>query len=233
VTDLPLVLLPGLVCDASVWAAQKDALSRDFEVRAWSDFYGHSSLASMAEDVLAHGPRRFALAGHSMGGRVAFEIMARAPERVEKLALFNTGVAPADAGEPARRQEFIDLAKEEGMAALAARWIPMIVHPARLRDAPVMAAMTGMICRASPEIYEGQVNALLTRPDFRPLLPRIFRPTLIAVGREDEWSGIASHEDMAKAILGADLKIIENCGHMAPVERPDEVTALLRRWLNP
>ena len=230
-TTLPLVLLPGLVCDASVWSAQEEALSRDFKIRAWPHFYGHSSLGSMAQAVLASAPRHFVLAGHSMGGRVALEIMARAPERVEKLALLDTGVVPADAGEPVRRQEFIDLAKREGMAALAARWLPMIVHPEHMKDMAFVARLTEMICRATPEVYEKQVNALLTRPDFRPLLPRILRPTLIVCGREDTWSGVAQHEEIARAILGADLKIIETCGHMATVEQPERVTELLRKWM--
>jgi pimeloyl-ACP methyl ester carboxylesterase len=76
------------------------------------------------------------------------------------------------------------------------------------------------------------VNALLTRPDFRPLLPRILRPTLVVCGREDTWSSIAQHEEIARAILGADLKIIESCGHMAPVEQPERVTELLRKWMS-
>ncbi len=229
---LPVVLLPGLVCDASVWEAQIAALSPKFEILAWPHFYGHSTLGSMALAVLETAPKRFALAGHSMGGRVALEIMARAPERVEKLALLDTGVAPADAGEPKRRQEFIDLARREGMEALATRWLPMIVHPENMKNPALVSNLTDMICRATPEIYEAQVQALLTRPDFRPLLPRILRPTLIIVGREDAWSGIAAHEEMAKDILGADLKIIERCGHMTTVEQPEVVTALLRLWLN-
>jgi pimeloyl-ACP methyl ester carboxylesterase len=228
---LPVILLPGLVCDGSVWAPQVAALSPQFEIIAFPHFYGHSTLGDMAREVLKDAPDRFALAGHSMGGRVALEIMARSPQRVEKLALFDTGVAPADAGEPVRRQEFIDLAKREGMQALAARWLPMIVHPEHLKNAALVSNLTEMICRASPEIYEAQIQALLTRPDFRPLLPRILRPTLIVVGREDAWSPVAAHEDMAKAILGADLHIVEHCGHMATVEQPEKVTALLRQWL--
>jgi pimeloyl-ACP methyl ester carboxylesterase len=229
--SLPVVLLPGLVCDHTVWSAQAAALSAKFDVLSWPHFYGHSTLGGMARAVLESAPDRFALAGHSMGGRVALEIIARAPERVEKLALLDTGVVPADPGEPQRRQEFIDLANAQGMQALAVRWLPMIVHPENMKNTALVTSLTEMICRATPEIYNAQVNALLTRPDFRPLLPRILRPTLIAVGREDTWSPVAAHEDMARAILGADLKIIEKCGHMATVEQPEAVTELLYKWL--
>ena len=228
---LPLVLLPGLVCDRDVWAAQEDALSRDCSVYVMPHFYGHTSLRSMARAVLEMAPERFALAGHSMGGRVAFQIMAEAPERVERLALFSTGVVPASPEEPARRQPMIDLAREQGMAALAAAWLPMIVHPDRLREAAFMERLTAMICRATPEIYAGQVKALMTRPDFRPLLPKIACPTLVACGRQDLWSPLAQHEDIAAKNSDAKLAIIEDCAHMVTVERPDAVSALLRDWM--
>jgi pimeloyl-ACP methyl ester carboxylesterase len=117
------------------------------------------------------------------------------------------------------------------MAGFAARWIPRIVHEKRLKDAPFMDALTQMIARATPAIYEGQVQALLARPDFRPLLPRIFRPTLVLCGRQDRWSDVAQHEEIAKAILGADLQIVEECGHMATIEQPDAVTGLMADWL--
>src|SRR5437868_11752536 len=149
----PLVLLPGLLCDATVWAPQKEAFTGEFRVTAFRHFYGHNSLNSMAAAVLDAAPPRFALAGHSMGGRVALEIMRLAPERVERLALFDTGAAPASKDEPEKRREMIERARTEGMSALAARWLPMIVHPDRLNETEFMNAMTAMICRATPEIY--------------------------------------------------------------------------------
>src|SRR5579872_64280 len=131
---MDVILLPGLLCDATVWAPQKDALTREFRVTAWRHFYCHRSLGSMAEEVLAEAPARFALAGHSMGGRVALEIMRIAPERVLRLALFDTGATPAMPDEPAKRQEMLDLARNLGMAAVADRWLPMIVYPGRLGE---------------------------------------------------------------------------------------------------
>jgi pimeloyl-ACP methyl ester carboxylesterase len=228
---IPLVLLPGLVCDREVWAAQEQALGQDCSVYVMPHFYSHSSLAGMARAVLEMAPERFALAGHSMGGRVAFQIMAEAPERVERLALFSTGVIPASPEEPAKRQPMIDLSRAQGMAALAAAWLPMIVHPERLRELAFMDRLTAMICRASPEIYEGQVKALLTRPDFRPLLPTISCPTLVACGRQDLWSPLAQHREIAAGIPHAKLAIIEDSAHMVTVESPDAVSALLRNWM--
>ncbi|HEX5278517.1 MAG TPA: alpha/beta fold hydrolase [Micropepsaceae bacterium] len=227
----PLVLLPGLLCDATVWAPQKAALHGELRVAAWLHFYGHDSLAGMAREVLKAAPPSFALAGHSMGGRVALEIMRTAPERVERLALLDTTATPAMPDEPDKRRELIELARTQGMQALAARWLPMIVHPSRLNQQEFMSALTGMICRATPEIYVRQVQALLNRPDYRPVLPQIACPTLVACGRDDLWSPVAVHEEIAATIPGAKLAVIENCGHMATVESPGEVSALLRDWL--
>ena len=228
---LPLVLLPGLLCDQTVWSAQQNALARDYPVYSIPHFYGHTSLSSMAKFALSAAPPRFALAGHSMGGRVALEIMRTAAENVERLALFDTGVIPAAPGEPAKRQELIEIARNQGMAALAARWLPMIVHPNRLRDEEFIKPLIDMICRATPEIYVAQINALLTRPDFRPFLSTISCPTLVACGREDAWSPPAQHQEIAAAIPEAKFAIIESSAHMTTVEAPDAVIALLRDWM--
>jgi pimeloyl-ACP methyl ester carboxylesterase len=228
---VPLVLLPGLLSDASLWAIQKEALGKDFEIYALPDFYGHSSLATMALAVLERVPRRFALAGHSMGALVALEIMAREPDRVEKLALLNTGAAPPSPKEAAYWQGLVALACGSGMAALAARWLPMLLHPEPMKDAELVRGLTAMMGRATPEIFASQASALLSRPDYRPSLPRILRPTLLVCGREDQLCPVAQHEQIAKAILGADLAVIEDCGHMSTLEQPSAVTARLRQWL--
>jgi pimeloyl-ACP methyl ester carboxylesterase len=227
----PLLLLPGLLCDATVWAPQKHALTGGFRVTAFRDFFGHDSLGSMALAVLEAAPPRFALAGHSMGGRVALEIMRTAPERVERLALFDTTATPAAPDEPAKRRDMIELARDRGMQALAAHWLPMIVHPGRLSQHEFMNVLTAMICRATADIYASQIKALLNRPDYRPLLPQIRCPTLVACGRDDLWSPVAVHEEIAAAIPGAKLAIIPDCAHMATVEAPGEVSDLLRGWL--
>jgi len=226
-----LILLPGLLCDATVWAPQKEVLSGDFRVSAWRHFYGHNSLGSMAREVLDEAPQRFALAGHSMGGRVAMEIMRTAPERVERLALFDTTATPATPDEPERRRQMLDLARKEGIGALAAHWLPMILAPQRLHERDFTRALTAMICRATPRIFEDQVAALLRRPDYRPSLSKITCPVLVACGRDDLWSPIAAHEEIAAAIPGAKLAVIDDCGHMATVEAPAEVGGLLRAWL--
>src|SRR5215468_7474810 len=139
-TKPTLVLLPGLLCDETVWAHQVAALSPIADVRV-ADFRGFDSITAMAQAVLAQAPQRFALAGHSMGARVALEVVRLAPARVERLALLDTGTHPLRPDETEKRQVLVDLAIREGMAALAARWLPPMVHPDRLADEALMAPL--------------------------------------------------------------------------------------------
>lgn len=226
-----LVLAPGLLCDPWVWAAQARDLSPDLEVIT-PDFFGHDSLQTMAKAVLDQAPPRFALAGHSMGARVALEVLALAPERVERLALLDTGVHPPQPGEAERRYELVHLAHDQGMTALAARWLPPMLAPDRTGDAALMADLTAMVERASPEIFERQVRALLDRPDGAARLPLAREmPVAVIVGRQDGWSPLAQHEDIAAALPGSTLTVIEDAGHMSLNEQPEAVTAALRAWL--
>lgn len=229
-----IVLIPGLLCDETVWTAQRTALERDHQVLVPS-LWGHDSIPGMARAVLelaqAATPGRFALAGHSLGARVALEAVRQAPDRVERLALLDTGIHAVRPGEPEKRQELIDLARRDGMAALAARWLPPMVHPDRVGDPALMGPLTAMVCRATPSIFEGQVRALLGRPDAAAVLPGLRCPTLVACGRQDAWSPLAQHQEMAAVIPGARLAVIEESGHMSTVEAPEAVTRLLLSWM--
>lgn len=226
-----LCLLPGLLCDASVWAPQRRAFEGDYEVVVPS-FFGLDSLEAMARltlDMAGEGP--ISVAGHSMGGRVALEVFRLAPERLSRLALLDTGVHGADPDEAGRRQTLIDACRAEGVEALVRLWLPPMVHPDRLSDAALMEPMRQMVRSASPDIYEGQVRALLNRPDATDYLPRLRCPTAVICGRQDAWSPFARHVEMAAAIPGSVLTAIEDSGHMTTLERPEAVTEALRAWL--
>lgn len=230
-----LMLLPGLNCDAAVWAPQIAALKDRARciVPAWGL---RDSLSAMAEQVLAEAPtERFAVAGHSMGGRVALEVMRLAPQRVQGLALLSTGthaLAAGAAGEKERagRMLLLQIARTQGMRAMAQEWARGMVHPERI-GTPLFEAVLDMFDRGSAEQYAAQINALLQRPDAAPLLPAIQCPTLVLTGRDDSWSGPAQHEAMAAAIAGAQLVIVEHCGHMCTMEQPQAVSAALAAWL--
>lgn len=232
----PLVLLPGLMCDAAVWAPQVEALAGRIECHV-PDYGDRNSLGAMAEYVLATVPAgRFALAGHSMGGRVAFEVWRRAPERVERLALLDTSyhpLAPGEAGEAERRQRLglLEIARDQGMRTMAREWALGMVHPSR-HATPVFEAVLDMIQRSSPDIFAAQIEALLGRPDATPLLGTIRCPTLLLCGREDGWSPPARHEFMRERIAGARLVVVEACGHMCTMEQPAAVSAALASWLD-
>jgi pimeloyl-ACP methyl ester carboxylesterase len=225
-----LMLLPGLLCDETVWEPQIEAFGTDWHIIV-PDFRGRDSFDRMAELVLARAPARFSMAGHSMGGRVALEALRQAPERVERLALFSTGVQGVMPGEAEKRQIPVDLAWRDGMEALARSWIPPVLHPSRREDAVLVERLVAMWCRATPAIHEGQIRAALNRRDATPLLPSITCPTLVLGGADDPWSTAEQQRAIAAAIPGAQLVIIPECGHMVTVERPAEVNAALRAWL--
>ena len=226
-----LFLLPGLLCDAYTYAYQARALADEYDVRVL-DFFGLDSMTAMAEHVLAHAPERFSICGFSMGGRVAMQILRLAPHRIERLCLLDTGVTPAAPGEAEKRQVLVDLANTQGMQALTDAWLPPMLHPARRNDPSIVGPLTQMIHRASPEIFAGQIRALRGRPAARPLLPMINFPTIVAVGRQDEWSTVAQHEEIARAIPGAKLVVVEDSGHFVPVEQPEVLTGILRELMS-
>jgi pimeloyl-ACP methyl ester carboxylesterase len=225
----PLVLLSGLLCDETVWADIPQRLEDIADVRILS-FRGFTSIPAMADHVLAAAPGRFAMAGHSMGGRVALEVMRTAPRRVSALALLNTGVHPVRDGEPQSRDRLLRVADEQGMSALAAEWLPPMMAPGA-RSAQLMPRLTAMVERSTAESYAGQIRALLHRPEAMSVLPTITVPTLLLSGSEDTWSPVSQHETMRRKIPHATLFEIHGAGHMAPFERPDAVAVALREWL--
>lgn len=223
-----LIMLPGLLCDARVFAAQ---VSRFPGAVAFSGYKASRSLTDMAAMVLDSAPPRFALLGHSMGARVAFEIMRRAPERVERLALVSTGMHGVRPGEAEKRHALRDLGAEHGIEALVDSWLPPMVAPARQGDIDLMGSMRRMCIEAGLDAFENQIAALLTRPEVAELLPAIDCPTLVAVGSADIWSPPEQHHRIANAIPGAKLVIIPGSGHMLPMEDPNALNEEIAQWL--
>lgn len=225
----PLLLLPGLLCDATIWAPQQDVFA---EVGVTVADYGDANrLEEMARRALARAPARVSLAGHSMGARVALEVLRIAPERVERLALLSTGMHPVRPGEAEKRHGLLDLGRAQGVDALIDAWLPPMVHESRRSDPEIMAPLRDMCRRAGLATYAAQIAALLARPDPTDLLGRIAVPTLVATGRQDGWSPVDQHVEIASAIPGSTFLVFEESGHMAPFEVPDQVNAALRRWL--
>ena len=225
-----VIAIPGLLCDEYVWRAQIAGLAGLADVTV-ADVSHHDDLNGMAGAALdlVDGPVH--VVGHSMGGRVAFEIWRIAPERVRTLVVMDTGAHGTSSAEPAARQRLLDVSAHAGMRAVADAWLPPMVHPGRRDDETFMQPLRDMVMRATHESHARQMRALLERADATPLLGTITVPTLVVVGRDDEWSPVAQHQQIAAAIAGARLVIVEDSGHMVTVERANEVTALLGDWL--
>ena len=231
----PLVLLPGIVCDRASWEPVIPALSRLAPCQV-HETGPDLSLGAMAERVLAAAPPTFALAGHSMGGRVALEIVRRSPQRVERLALLDTGYRPLPSGQAAEderagRHALLALARRDGMRAMGRVWVRRMVHPDRLDDAGLIDAILDMIERQTADRFEAQIEALLERPDAAPVLRTAACPTLVLCGRQDGWSPVTQHEEIAAMIGGSTLEVIDDCGHMAPMESPEQVAEAMLSWL--
>lgn len=224
------------MCNHTVWDAQIEALSDLADARSMEWDASHTSFVKMAEATLAAAPEKFAVAGHSMGGRVAFEVYRLAPERVTHLCVMDTGAAPLAAGaageeEERGRRRLLDIAFKGGVRTMAKEWIKGMLPPYHLSDGALVEEIIAMFEQKTPEIFLIQQEALLGRPDARPVLGTIQCPTLVLTGADDAWSPPARHEEIAAAILGARLEIIQRSGHMTTMEQPEAVSDVMRRWL--
>jgi pimeloyl-ACP methyl ester carboxylesterase len=226
----PPFLLAGLICNEVVWAAELQALA-EFRPIAFRGYGDARTLVSMAELALESAPPRISLAGHSMGARVALEMMRLAPARIERLALLDTGVHPVMPDEKEKRMALFEIGVRHGMAALVDAWLPPMVHPDLRQDAAFMKPLRDMCLSFDLARFEDQMIALLERPDPRPVLATIDCPALVGVGSDDAWSPVEQHRQIAAQIKGADLAVFDHAGHMAPYEAPEQVSAALRHWL--
>ncbi len=229
-TKTPLILLPGLLCDEALWAHQSETLSDIADITV-ADLSQDETIQGMAERVLDSAPETFALAGLSMGGYVAQEIMRQAPERVERLALLDTSSRPDSPENTEQRKGFIEQLELGDFKGVTSRLLPLLVHQDRLSDDALIAVIQSSAQNVGPEAYIRQQKGVMTRPDGRQSLKKVTCPALVLCGRQDALTPLALHEEMAAAIPGASLVVIEDCGHLAPLERPHAVSAVMRYWL--
>jgi pimeloyl-ACP methyl ester carboxylesterase len=229
-TQIPLILLPGLLCDEALWSHQTRYLSEIADITV-ADLTGRDSVAALAAEVLAKAPPRFALAGLSMGGYVALEIVRQAPERVTKLALIDTNARSDTDEQRRRRRGLMALADRGEFRGVTPRLLPVLVHPDRTNDTELTGEVMAMAERVGRDAFLRQQKLIMDRPDRRPMLPSITCPTLVLCGRQDAISTLEMHAEMADAIPGSRLAVVEECGHLASLERPHATTAMMRDWL--
>jgi pimeloyl-ACP methyl ester carboxylesterase len=225
-----LLLLPGLTCDAAVWRAQIAAFEGDFDVRV-PDFFGLDSFEAMAEAALALADRPFALAGHSMGGRVAMQVAATAPDRLLRLALLDTGAHLPTPGEAESRLALVATGEREGIEAVIQTWLPPMLAPAHREDRALWDEIADMQRRAGVQTLKRQQKALLNRRDGFAQLDTVKVPTAFITGELDAWSPPEQHREMQARVPGSTLTVIEGCGHMSPMEAPEAVNRAFAAWL--
>jgi pimeloyl-ACP methyl ester carboxylesterase len=225
-----LLLIPGLLCDGRLWAAQAAALAAEARCRS-PDLTPYESIEAMADAVLAQAPARFALAGFSMGGCVALEVIGRAPERVGRLALLSSAAHGLLPPVRERLQEAIPAIEGGGLETYLAAAFPSYVAPKRAHDPELWNTFAAMGRQLGPAVAVRQMRALLAYPGFRGDLGRIGCPTAVIGGREDQRTPPATHEELAARIPGARLHVITRTGHFTPLEEPQAVTDALRLWL--
>jgi pimeloyl-ACP methyl ester carboxylesterase len=228
---LPLVLIPGLLCDAQLWGSQVENLSDIADV--WvADHTRSSTMAGVARDVLADTPyENFAVAGLSMGGYIALEIMRQAAGRVIKLALLDTAAGPEVPEQTQKRLGFISLAERGKFLGVTEALLPMLIHASRTGERALTDVIKSMAKNIGKDAFVRQQHAIMSRADSLPLLTSIACPTLLLCGRQDALTPLARHEEMVAGIRLSQLEIIEDCGHLSTLEKPAEVNAALRRWL--
>ena len=227
---LPLIFLPGLLCDAALWQHQIKHLTSSRQCTV-GDITGHDTVAALAAEILDKAPDRFALIALSMGGYVALEIMRRAPERVERLCLIDTSARPDAPEQQQKRRLLIAMSQKGQFRGVTPRLLPMLIHPDRLQEPEITGVITSMAERVGRDAFVRQQTAILGRIDSRPFLPHIRCKTQIIAGVEDQLTPPPLHEEMASLIPGAKLEMLSHCGHLAPLEQPDKVNALIDGWL--
>lgn len=225
-----IVFVPGLLCTPALFAPQIEALAGHYRVHV-ADHSRHATLAEIARDILAQAPASFALAGLSMGGYVAFEMMRQAPDRITALALMDTN-ARADRPEQKKQREMlVGLGRTMGVRAVQGALLRYLVQPARLRDTMLINTVLDMADATGLPAFEREQAAIIGRPDNRPFLAAIRCPTVIIVGAQDALTPVKVSQEMHAGIAGSRLEVIPDCGHLATLERPEIVNGILLEWL--
>ena len=228
---LPIVLVPGLMSSARIYAKQLPELWRLGPVTV-AQATQEGAIASMAARILADAPPRFALAGHSMGGYLALEVVRQAPERVERLALLSTSARPDTPEQTERRERLIALTESGRFDEVPELLFPLLVHESRRDDESLHRLVREMADDVGADVFVRQQRAIIARADLRPLLEAIACPTLVVHGDDDAVIPLENGEELVDRIRGARLVRLEACGHLVTAEQPRETTAALGEWLD-
>jgi pimeloyl-ACP methyl ester carboxylesterase len=233
----PLLLVPGLLCSPRLYAPQVTALADRAEIVVpdWrrAPLTVWDSWEAAGRWVLGQAPaERFALAGLSLGGMLAAEIMKQAPERVTRLALLDTAMTAQTEAEQAVRRGRIRMAEQGHFEVVLGLQMARFIPAYRLADKALVDEVVAMCSEIGVEIYKRQEALATIRPDRRGDLAKIKCPTIVVCGRDDAATPLALSQEIAAAIPGSDLVVVEQCGHLVTMEKPEETNAILKRWLS-
>ncbi len=225
----PLLLLPGLLNDTTLWQAQLHALA-DIAHCHVGDLTRHDTLQATAEAVLADAPPRFALAGFSLGGYIAQQILRIAPQRVTHLALLDTSFKPDSPERAAQRQAQQASVRMPGhFHGFGDKLMRSYIDASRLQDHALVDTVRGMTTRLGAEVFLRQSR--IERVDGTQVLGDWRGPALVLCGRNDAITPLPVSERMAALMPQATLVVIDDCGHLAPLEKPEQVSTAMRDWL--
>ncbi|MEO0620337.1 MAG: alpha/beta hydrolase [Pseudomonadota bacterium] len=230
--NIALLFIPGLLCTKALFAPQIKAFEPLVPIHV-ADHQQDDTIEAVATRALqAIETRKFVAVGLSMGGYVALELARAAPERVAALALIDTSARADRPTQIAQRRALVAQAEDHGLSTVMDDLLPLLLHPARFADGPLPQMVRDMAVETGVATFARQQEAIISRPDMRPDLATIACPTQIIVGANDLITPMKVSREMADAILDARLDVLPNCGHLASLERPHAVTALLRRLLH-
>ena len=229
-THANLLLLPGLLEDADAFEAVIAGVA-DVATTVVADLTRADNMAALARSALEQAPAGpLLVAGHSMGGYVALELMRQAPERVSGLCLLNTHARPDSPEATENRRRLMALADKDFEGVVTAL-LPKLMTADHLKDPILTGTIGAMALATGKEGFKRQETAIIGRIDSRPHLKDIRCPTLVVAARDDQLMPVALLEELAGGIPGARLAVVEDCGHMASLEQPEEVLALVRGWI--
>ncbi|MBY5945446.1 alpha/beta fold hydrolase [Photobacterium rosenbergii] len=229
--SLPLLWLPGLLCDQQLFEPV-NALLPDQVVPECASLDVADSMQALASKVLEEAPESFILGGLSMGGILAFEVYRQAPERVKGLVLIDTNAADEMPAVTEKRDALVDRAIAGEFSAITREvLLPVLIHPSRMADVTLTDSICGMAENIGIEAFIAHAKALATRPDARPMLADIWVPSLVICGRDDALCPVSNHLKMAEHIPQVSLHILNDCGHLATMERPHDVAQHISHWI--
>lgn len=226
-----LVLIPGLQSDISSWLPLIERIGHH---TALSVPMGHQfapTIAQMAEMVIAQSPQSFHLVGWSMGGYIAFEMLRRVPERLKSLTLISTTAAPESDTARARRADALGRARSAGLREYQEENLALCLYDRTGVDQSRIEHLLSASEILGLDALETQTRAIMARPDSRPDLAACPCPVMIIVGRHDRIIAPSHAHDMHALRPDARFVEMDDCGHCPPLERPQEVAAMIRDWV--